>query len=432
MINMNLTKLKKQVHLSGGQILDPLAKTITKKDILIENGKIKAFGNVKTSKSVQKIDCKGLIITHGFCDLHVHFREPGREDKETLESGSMAALAGGFTRVCVMPNTNPPIDSPEVIRYIVDRSEECPIYIHPIGAITKGQKGNELTEMGAMLAEGAVAFSDDGLPVTDSAMMRNALAYGTMFDIPIINHAEDLCLKQDGVMHEGIVSTNLGLPSSPDLTESNMVHRDLSLTLLTGGRLHVPHVSSSKSLDHIRLSKKSNDKVTAEVTPHHLFFTDNDLQGFDTNLKVAPPIRTISDQKALVEAVKDGTLDCIATDHAPHTIEDKESTFDLAPFGMIGLESCFGAVNKVLVKENNLNLLNLVQLLTTKPRDIMGFNNNLLDIGVHAELTVLDPKEEWIFSREDIQSKSKNSPFVGQNMYGRIKFTINKGHISKL
>ena len=328
------------------------------------------------------------------------------------------------------PNTNPPIDSPEVIRYIVDRSDECPVYIHPIGAITKGQEGNELTEMGAMLTEGAVAFSDDGLPVTDSAMMRNALDYGTMFDIPIINHAEELCVKKDGGMREGIISTYRGFPSRPDLTESNMVHRDLSLTHLTGGRLHVPHVSSAKSLEHIRFSKKSNKKITAEVTPHHLFFTDNDLQSFDTNLKVAPPIRSISDKKALIKAVKDGTIDCIATDHAPHTIEEKEGTFDLAPFGMIGLESCFGAVNKVLVKENNLNLSYLIEMLTTRPRQIMGFNNNLLEIGTSAELTILDPKEEWIFSKKDIQSKSKNSPFVGKNMYGRVKFTINKGHIS--
>ena len=429
---MDFSKLKKEVLLKGGQILDPLTKTNVKGDILIKDGKIKAIGKVKSSKSAQTIDCKDLIITHGFCDVHAHFREPGREDKETLETGSMAALAGGFTRVCVMPNTNPPIDSPEVIRYIVDRSEECPIYIHPIGAITKGQEGSELTEMGAMLAEGAVAFSDDGLPVTDSSMMRNALDYATMFDIPLINHAEDLCLKKDGVMHEGIISTKLGLPSSPDLTESNMVHRDLSLTLLTGGRLHVPHVSSAKSLEHIRLSKKSNEKVTAEVTPHHLFFTDNDLQGFDTNLKVAPPIRTISDKKALIKAVKDGTLDCIATDHAPHTIEEKEGTFDLAPFGMIGLESCFGAVNRVLVKENKLSLLSLIEMLTTRPRGIMGFNNNLFNIGTNAELTIIDPKEEWIFSKKDIHSKSSNSPFIGHNMYGRIKFTINKGHISTM
>jgi len=429
---MDFSKLKKEVLLKGGQILDPLTKTNVKGDILIKDGKIKAIGKVKSSKSAQIIDCKDLIITHGFCDVHAHFREPGREDKETLETGSMAALAGGFTRVCVMPNTNPPIDSPEVIRYIVDRSEECPIYIHPIGAITKGQEGSELTEMGAMLAEGAVAFSDDGLPVTDSSMMRNALDYATMFNIPLINHAEDLCLKKDGVMHEGIISTKLGLPSSPDLTESNMVHRDLSLTLLTGGRLHVPHVSSAKSLEHIRLSKKSNEKVTAEVTPHHLFFTDNDLQGFDTNLKVAPPIRTITDKKALIKAVKDGTLDCIATDHAPHTIEEKEGTFDLAPFGMIGLESCFGAVNRVLVKENKLSLLSLIEMLTTRPRGIMGFNNNLFNIGTNAELTIIDPKEEWIFSKKDIHSKSSNSPFIGHNMYGRIKFTINKGHISTM
>ena len=427
---MNISKLKKQVILKGGTILDPARLTNNKSDILLENGKIQVIGKIKESKSAQIVDCKGLVITHGFCDIHVHFREPGREDKETLESGSMAALAGGFTRVCVMPNTNPPIDSPEAVRYIIDRADECPVHIHPIGAITKGQEGKELTEMGAMLAEGAVAFSDDGLPVTNSSMMRNALVYATMFDIPIINHAEDLCLKQDGVMHEGVVSTNLGLPSSPDITESNMVHRDLALTNLTGGRLHVPHVSSSKSVEHIRISKKYNKKVTAEVTPHHLFFTDDDLVNFDTNLKVAPPIRNKEDQKALIKGVKEGVFDCIATDHAPHTIEEKEATFDLAPFGMIGLESCFGAVNKVMVVENKMDLLSLIQMLTIKPRSIMGFDNELLDIGAEAELTIFNPKEEWIFSKKNIHSRSKNSPFIGKKMVGRIKYAIAKGHLS--
>ena len=428
---MNITKLKKHVVLRGGTVLDPVEGTEKKEDVLIENGKIKLVGKVDSPKSAQVVDCKGLVVTHGFCDVHVHFREPGREDKETLETGSMAALAGGFTRVCVMPNTDPPLDSPESIRYTVDRAEECPIHIHPIGAITKGQDGKELTEMGAMLAEGAVAFSDDGLPVTDSSMMRNALDYTTMFDIPVINHAEDMCLKKNGVMHEGTVSTHLGLPASPDITESNMIHRDLELTELTGARLHVPHVSSAKSTDHIRAIKKKNEKVTAEVTPHHLFFTDEDLVTFDTNLKVAPPIRSRFDRKSLIKALKDGTIDCIATDHAPHTIEEKEATFDLAPFGMIGLESCFGAVYKTMVVENNMKRTELVKALTVNPRKIMGFDYDLFKIGKEAEITVFDPHKDWVFSHNNIYSKSKNSAFLDKKMVGHVEYTIVKGHIAK-
>ena len=427
---MKISRLNKSIALMGGTILDPINGNEKKGNVHIVDGKIKSIANKKPPKSATIIDCKGLIITHGFCDIHSHFREPGREDKETLESGAIAALAGGFTRVCVMPNTDPPIDSPESIRYIVDRSEECPVYIHPIGAISKNQHGEELTEMALMISEGAVAFSDDGLPVTDSRIMRNALEYANMLGTPLINHAEDLCLIQDGVMHEGTISTQLGLPSSPDLAESNMVHRDLELSELTGARLHVPHVSSAKSIDHIRKIKENNLKISAEVSPHHLFFTDEDLVTFDTNLKVAPPIRSRSDRKSLIKALKDGTIDCIATDHAPHTIEDKEATFDLAPFGMIGLESCFGAVYKTMVVENNMKRTELVKALTVNPRKIMGFDYDLLKIGKKAEITVFDPHKGWIFNYNNIYSKSKNSPFLDRKMFGHVEYTIVKGHIA--
>ena len=428
---MNISKLNKNTILKGGTILDPVLGTEKKGNIHIANGKIKSIDNLKPPKTTTVIDCKGLIITHGFCDIHSHFREPGREDKETLESGAIAALAGGFTRVCVMPNTDPPIDSPESIRYIIDRSEECPVYIHPIGAITKNQDGHELTEMASMISEGAVAFSDDGLPINNSWIMRNALQYANMLSVPVINHAEDPCLKQDGVMHEGKISTHLGLPSSPDLTESNMIHRDLELSKLTDSKLHVPHVSSEKSGDHIKKIKKNNSKISVEVTPHHLFFTDEDLVTFDTNLKVAPPIRTRSDRKALIKALKDGTIDCIATDHAPHTIEEKEATFDLAPFGMIGLESCFGAVYKVMVINNNMKRIDLLKTLTINPRKIMGFEYDLFKSGKEAEITVFDPNENWIFNYSDILSKSKNSPFVNKKLSGRVKYTIVKNYIAE-
>lgn len=429
---MNISKLKKNIVLKNGTILDPYNNTEKKGDIHIENGKIKSVGKISAPKTSEIIDCKDLIITHGFFDIHVHFREPGREDKEDLNSGSLAALAGGFTRVCTMPNTDPPIDSPESIRYIVDRSEECPIHIHPIGCITKSQEGKEITEMGAMIAEGALAFSDDGLPINDSGVMYNALEYSYMFDVPIINHAEDDCLKRDGLMHEGKVSTHLGLPASPDITESNMVFRDLELSILTGARLHVPHVSSAKSISHIKSMKKKNDKITVEVTPHHLFFSDEDLYTFDTNLKVAPPIRTKKDRKAIIDAIKNGIIDCIATDHAPHTIEEKEGTFDMAPFGMIGLESCFGAASKVLINDNEMDQMSMVKLLTVNPRKILGLDQNLFKEGTEAEIAIYDPKLEWKFSLENIYSKSKNSPFLGREMKGKIKSTIVKGHITSI
>ena len=426
---MGLKRLEKNLVLKNGTIIDPHHKKTIHGDVWIKNGTIAGVGGFKAPKSSETVDCSGKVITHGFCDLHVHFREPGREDKETLQTGSLAAMAGGFTRVCVMPNTNPPLDSPESINFIREKAENCPIHIHPIGAVTKSQDGNDLTEMGLMHQEGAVAFSDDGLPIQDGAMMRIALEYATLVDVPIINHAEDVCLRAEGVMHEGRISTHLGLPGNPDLAESAMVHRDLELAEFTGARLHVPHVSSAKAVHHIREMKQKNKNVTAEVTPHHLFFNDDALTSFNTHLKVAPPIRTEEDRRALIQAVKEGTIDCIATDHAPHTIEDKETTFDLASFGMIGLESCFGAVYKVLVDQEGLQLEEVIALLTAKPRAIMGFDPDLFTLGRAAEINVIDADKEWTFEREHVRSRSINSPFYGEPLKGKVELTISCGRI---
>ena len=426
---MGLKRLGKNLVLKNGTIMDPYHKKTIHGDVWIKDGTIAGVGEFKEPKSSETVDCTGKVITHGFCDLHVHFREPGREDKETLQTGSLAAMAGGFTRVCVMPNTNPPLDSPESINFIREKAENCPIHIHPIGAVTKSQDGNDLTEMGLMHQEGAVAFSDDGLPIQDGAMMRIALEYATLMGVPIINHAEDVCLRAEGVMHEGRVSTHLGLPGNPDLAESAMVHRDLELAEFTGSRLHVPHVSSEKAVNHIREMKQKNNKVTAEVTPHHLFFNDDALTSFNTHLKVAPPIRTEKDRKALIQAVRDGIIDCIATDHAPHTIEDKETTFDLASFGMIGLESCFGAVHKVLVDQEGLQLEDVIALLTAKPRAIMGFDPDLFTLGRAAEINVIDADKEWTFEREHVRSRSINSPFYGESLKGKVELTISCGRI---
>ena len=426
---MGLKQLGKNLVLKNGTIIDPHHKKTIHGDVWIKDGTIAGVGRFKAPKSSETVDCSGKVITHGFCDLHVHFREPGREDKETLQTGSLAAMAGGFTRVCVMPNTNPPLDSPESINFIREKAENCPIHIHPIGAVTKSQDGNDLTEMGLMHQEGAVAFSDDGLPIQDGAMMRIALEYATLMDVPIINHAEDVCLRAEGVMHEGRISTHLGLPGNPDLAESAMVHRDLELAEFTGARLHVPHVSSAKAVHHIREMKQKNKNVTAEVTPHHIFFNDDALTSFNTHLKVAPPIRTEEDRRALIQAVKEGTIDCIATDHAPHTIEDKETTFDLASFGMIGLESCFGAVHKVLMDQEGLQLEDVIALLTAKPRAIMGFDPDLFTLGRAAEINVIDADKEWTFEREHVRSRSINSPFYGEPLKGKVELTISCGRI---
>ena len=426
---MSLKKLTENTVLKGGTILDPLKKKTFNANILIQKGFIKKIGDFDIPPSSEVIDCDGLIITHGFCDLHVHFREPGGEYKETLDTGSMSALAGGFTRVCVMPNTNPPLDSPEAIAFVQKRSEESPVHIHPIGAVTKEQNGKDITEMSLMFDSGAIAFSDDGIPIQDGLVMRNALEYSTLIDVPVINHAEDVCLRANGVMHEGIMSTHLGLTGNPDLAESAMVHRDLDLAEFTNARLHVPHVSSAKAAGHIREMKKKYKNISAEVTPHHLFFNDNALKDYDTNLKVAPPIRTENDRKSLIKAVADGTIDCIATDHAPHSLDEKETTFDLACFGMIGLESAFGASNIVLVGESGLKIIDLISLFTVNPRSIMGFENDLLKVGQLAELVVLDHKHEWVFQKNNIYSKSENSPFIGKKLKGKIKFTISRKHV---
>ena len=429
---MKISSLNKIIILKDGTVYDPLKQKNIKGNVLITNGKINGIGDIKAPKGAEIIDCSGLVITHGFCDIHAHFREPGREDKETLQTGAKAALAGGFTRVCVMPNTNPPLDDPESIRFIVEKAEETQIYIHPIGAITKGQQGKEIAEMGAMKTEGAVAFSDDGVPLQNAYVMRLALEYAGMINVPIINHAEDVPLRNEGVKNESVISTKLGLSGNPYIAESAMVQRDLQIAQSTNSTLHIPHVSTKKSVEAIKEYKSVFPKVTAEVTPHHLYFNDEALTTYNTNLKVAPPIRTEDDRKTLITALSDGTIDCIATDHAPHTIEEKEAPFDLAPFGMIGLESCFGAVNKVLVQENKMKIEYLIDLLTVKARKIMGFEQDLFAEGTVAEITVINPKTSWIFKKDDIYSRSINSPYIGEELFGKIIYTIVKGSIAKI
>ena len=425
---MKTKQLPKSVKITNCTILDPFAEKEFAGEILLKNGKINDVGKSISADGVDELDANGAVVTHGFCDIHAHFREPGREDKETLVTGSRAALAGGFTTVCVMPNTNPPLDSPESIRFIAEKAEDLSIQLYPIGAVTVGQNGKEMTEMGEMVKAGAVAFSDDGIPIIDGEVMRLALEYSTQFDVPIINHAEDVDLRGSGQMNEGRWSTRLGLAGIPDVSESIMVERDLQVAGFTGGRIHVPHVSTEKSVHAIRRAKKNGVNISAEVTPHHLYFDDSALQTYDTNLKVAPPIRSEADREAMIGAISDGTVNCIATDHAPHTVEEKESPFEYAPCGMIGLESAFGAVWKML-SDKKMSLLDVVRKLTVMPRQIIGFDSDLFAKGAEAELVFLNPDQEWTFGLEHIRSKSRNSPFVGETLKGQVVSVVSRGQI---
>ncbi len=415
--------MTKELLLINGNIYNPYSDEHVSGSILIKDGMLTEIGDVKPSGNEEVIDCSGKVITTGFIDIHVHFREPGREDKETLKTGADAALAGGFTRVCVMPNTNPPLDNPESIRFIQEKSKDLPVKIYPIGAMTIGQKGVEIAEYGGMVNEGAVAISDDGLPVQNGQVMRYALEYSQKYNIPVINHAEDIHVRNDGIMNESALSTRMGLTGNPACSESIMVYRDLELAMLTGGRIHIPHVSTKKSVDLIREYKAKGVNVTAEVTPHHIGLNENAISQFNTNAKVAPPLRDISDCNALIEGLTDGTINCIATDHAPHTIEDKEMDIQHSPCGMIGLESAFGLSYTVLSK-HNISIESIIQILTKNPADVMGWDLTGFEIGKSAEINIIDPDLEWVFSEEHICSRSKNSPMVGLKFKGKVETTI--------
>ena len=419
---------KGNILLKNGYIYDPIKDKQIVGDILVHNVTIREVGKCIPLKKLKQIDCSGKIIAPGFIDIHAHFREPGREDKETLITGSEAAFSGGFTRVCIMPNTNPPLDSPESIRFILEKAKDLPIKIFPIGAITKGQKGLEIAEIGEMFHAGAIAISDDGIPLQNGQVMRYAIEYAKKYNIPVINHAEDLYLRNDGVMNEGALSSRLGLPGNPDISESVMVNRDLEIAEVTKGKIHIPHVSTARSVNLIRQYKKKNIDVTAEVTPHHICLSEKELSLYNTNAKVAPPLRTDQDREALIEGLMDGTIDCIATDHAPHTIEEKEMDFLHAPCGMIGLESAFGLVHTTLINKG-VGTKQIIKWMTSGAAQIMGWNLNPFDINSNAEISIIDPELEWIFSESHIKSRSKNSPMLGMKFKGKVIGTISGKYI---
>lgn len=424
---MQVQTIKSSILFKNAQIIDPFNEKIYTSDLLIERGKIKQLDDKIEKEGIEKVvDLNGLSLSPAFVDPHVHFREPGYENSETIATGCRAALAGGFSKVCCMPNTEPAIDNQEAVRFIYKQAEKQLVDVFPIAAITKGREGVELTEMVEMAAAGAVAFSDDGAPVANARIMRYALEYSKSIGKAIINHAEDPDLKADGLMNEGIVSTQLGIPGNPSIAEEAMIYRDLILARFTGARLHIPHVTSGRSVELIRRAKQEGIAVTAEATPHHFSLTEEYLRSFDANGKVAPPLRTEKDRQAIIQGLTDRTIDAIGSDHAPHVYDSKETSLDLASYGMIGLETAFALAMTNLVHPKHLNLLELIRLMTVRPAGIMGIELPGIKAGAPSNLTIFDPQEWWVFSRKDIYSKSRNTPFLGAEFTGRVKAMVVK------
>ena len=410
--------------LSGGNVVDPWRRTVKRADVLIEDGKVAAVGLKLRAAGAEKLDCSGKHISPGFIDMHCHLREPGREDEETIATGTQSALAGGFTRICPMPNTEPPVDTETQVRCQVRGGEDAGFArVHPIGACTKGRQGKELAEIGTMVAAGAVGFSDDGAPVSDPMVMRRVLEYCKTFDVPVISHCEVKELVE-GLANEGPVSTRLGLKASPDTAEAAQAARDVMLAELTGSRLHIAHVSARATVDVIRWAKSRKAPITAETCPHYFTLTDETLATFDANYRVNPPLRAEADRLARVDALADGTIDAIATDHAPHLRGEKDAEWDSAPPGMIGFETAFSLGYEHLVLSRKMGLADFVARMTEAPARILKLPAGPIEPGREADLVVLDLKETWTCSSELIISRSQNSPFLGRTLTGRVKAAV--------
>ena len=425
------------IRIQNGRIIDPSQGLDIIGDIVIDDKKIK---EVITQKSKQKshaknsddcriIDASNMIVIPGLIDMHVHLREPGFEHKETIRTGTMAAVRGGFTTVCCMPNTFPVNDNASVTEFIKRKaSQEGYCTVLPIGAITKGQKGEELAEIGTMGKEGCVAFSDDGQPVMNSLITRRALEYSKAFNVPVISHCEDLFLSKGGVMNEGLLSVTLGLNGSPAEAEQIMIFRDIVLAELTGGKLHVAHVSTKGSVDVIRNAKKRRVHVTAETCPHYFSITEDAVKGYDTNAKVNPPLRTEEDVEAIKEGLRDGTIDLIATDHAPHHRDEKLREFDMAPSGISGLETALG-LSLRLVENRILTFSQLIEKMALNPARILQIDKGTLRVGSDADVVIIDDKKEYTVKSEQFISKGKNTPFNGWDLRGMPVITVHKGKV---
>ncbi|HKS17247.1 MAG TPA: dihydroorotase [Planctomycetota bacterium] len=414
------------ILIKGGRVIDPASGRDETGDVWIVGGRIAKSGR----KAARTIDARGKWVVPGLIDIHVHFREPGHEAKETIADGCAAAVAGGFTSVATMANTGRPVDSAMAVRYVRDRAGEAGLArVFPIGAVTQNLAGEELAEMGLMAQAGAVAFSDDGHPVMNSEILRRALEYAAMFKKPVISHCEDAHLTKGAAMNEGRVATELGLRGWPAVAEASMAARDAMLARWTGARVHIAHVSAKETVEVIRAAKKAGDPVTAEAAPHHLALDEESLRTYDPRFRMNPPLRSAQDVQALIEALADGTIDCIASDHAPHTVEDKDKEFDACPNGVVGLETTVGVVLTDLVAAGKLTATRAVEAMTSGPARVLGLPHGTLAPGAEADVTILDPARKWKVDSKTFRSRGRCTPWEGRTLTGAAVVTIVGGRV---
>jgi dihydroorotase len=422
--------MPKYLWISNARVIDPANKRDAKGDLFVADGKIVDQLTAAQKKAARKIDAAGLVAAPGFVDIHVHFREPGQTNKETIETGTRAAAAGGFTSCVCMPNTTPPVDHAGTVQFIQDAIERSAIvHVYPTGCITVGMKGQALAPIGSLARAGCVAITDDGACVQNNELMRRAVEYAKMFDIPVMDHCQDANMTQGAVMNEGFMSTKLGLKGWANAAEDVIVSRNVILSTYTGHQIHLQHLSSKYSVELVGRAKGRGVHVTAEATPHHIALTDSALAGYDTHFKMCPPIRTEEDRQSLIDGLRDGTIDCLATDHAPHTNYEKDKEFDHAPFGIIGLETAFAVCHQVLVKENRFSLRRLVELMTIKPAQVLKLPAGTLSPNAAADIVLFDPDEEWTYDTGKGFSMSANSPWHGRKLHGKVRATIVSGKV---
>ena len=417
--------------LAGGRVIDPSAGMDEVRDVLVRDGRIEAVARgVAGPEGIPRIEARGLVVAPGLIDVHVHLREPGAEHKETIRTGARSAAAGGFTTIWAMPNTDPPLDDPAAVGFVREearrwaRKGEGGARVSPVAAASLGLAGRQMTEIGGLVEAGAVAVTDDGHPIHDPALMRRLLEYTQSFGIPVLQHAEDMALSAGGVMNEGAVATALGLRGIPNASEATVVARDIYLAELTGGHVHVQHVSTREAVELIRLARERGVRVSGEASPHHMALTEEAVRGYRTEAKMNPPLRSEADRLAVRQGLIDGVLECVATDHAPHHYEEKEREFDDAPFGIVGLETALAVCIGELVTPGDLPLFDLIERMSTAPARLMGIEGGTLRAGSRADLVLFDPEEAWTVDPANFHSKSRNTPFGGWEVTGRVKRTI--------
>lgn len=417
--------------LAAGRVIDPSSGLDEVRDVLVRDGRIEAVEQgLAGPEGIPQVEARGLVVAPGLIDVHVHLREPGAEHKETIRTGAQSAAAGGFTTIWAMPNTDPPLDDPAAVGFVREearrwaRKGEGGARVSPVAAASLGLAGEQMTEIGGLVEAGAVAVTDDGHPIHDPALMRRLLEYTQSFGIPVLQHAEDMALSAGGVMNEGAVATALGLRGIPNASEATIVARDIYLAELTGGHVHVQHVSTREAVELIRVARERGVRVSGEASPHHMALTEEAVRGYRTEAKMNPPLRSAADRLAVRQGLIDGVLECVATDHAPHHYEEKEREFDDAPFGIVGLETALAVCIGELVKPGDLPLFDLVERMSTAPARLMGIEGGTLRPGSRADIVLFDPEEEWTVDPASFRSKSRNTPFSGWEVTGRVKRTI--------